>query len=979
MTSARHPTGGQIDRSRRLAFTFDGVPYRGHPGDTLASALLANGVGLAGRSFKYHRPRGILAAGVEEPSALVGVGRGGRFEPNSRATDLFLYDGLTAQSQNRWPSLALDVGAALGVFGRFIPAGFYYKAFLGKPDLWKIYEHFIRRAAGLGRPPLDPDPDAYDHRAAFCDVLVVGGGPAGLAAALAASATGARVMLVEQDQQAGGGLLRETALLDGVSSQDWILRSLKTLAERGVRVLCRATAVGYWDHDLVTVSQRLIEPGQITNTTIPAQRLWRVRAEKVVLATGAIERPLTFENNDRPGVMLAQAVRTYVQRYGVLPGRRAIIATSGDDAYRTAFAIADAGGEVVAILDSRPVSDRPIVRAAMTRFSVSFDAQVVRADGGAAGLRRVVAQVGGARRIFNGDLLAVSGGFSPVAHLHMQAGGALDWDETQAAFRAGEARQNQSTTGSAAGLDDLGDVIRHGWTAGAAAASSIGASAGAPPAVTEDYPGPAHAMAALAPSPGANPKRIFVDFQNDVTLADVDLAWREGYRSVEHLKRYTTLGMATDQGKTSNMVGLARLAAHEGRPIPEVGLTTFRPPYTPVTLGVLAGHAKGFQVAPLRRPALYEVHAASNPLWQPSGYWMRPRAYPQTGESLHDAALREARSVRTAVGWVDVSTLGKFEVAGPDAAALLEHICATTVAKLAVGRGRYTFMLREDGMVMDDGTVWRLAEDRYLLTSSTGGADRMAHHLDYVRKVLAPHLKAAVANVQEHWAGIAVAGPKARSLVARLAPEFEIPRHMSADRTVIGGVDVLVLAASYSGERAFEIYVRNPDAEAVWSSISNVGERLGGCPYGLEALEILRIEKGHVVVGGEIDGRTTPNDLGLHRMMNPARTFVGAAALQRPAFLAQNGRLQLVGLESDSPIPEGAMLVQGAPGKPEGHVTAGGIRVMSEGAVALALLRDGRARLGESLTAWSPTRGLSARVRVVEPMFHDSEGIRYRD
>ncbi len=979
MTSARHPTEGRVDRSQRLHFTFDGAPYWGHPGDTLASALLANGVGMLGRSFKYHRPRGILAAGVEEPSALVGVGHGGRFEPNTRATDLFLYEGLRAESQNRWPSLAVDFGAALGVLGRFIPAGFYYKAFLGKPELWKVYEHFIRRAAGLGRPPREPDPDAYDQRAAFCDVLVVGAGPAGLAAALSASAAGAHVMLVEQDQQVGGGLLREASELDGLTSEVWISATLKALAERGVRVLCRATAVGYWDHDLITVAQRLTEPGQVPPATAPAQRLWRVRAERVVLATGAIERPLPFEHNDRPGVMLAQAVRTYIQRYGVLPGRKAVVATSNDDAYRTAFAIADAGGEVVAILDSRPASDRPIIRAAVTRFAVRFDAQVLRAVGGADGLRRVIAQVGGPEQTFDGDLLAISGGFSPAAHLHMQAGGALDWDETQAAFRAGAARQSQSTTGSAAGLDDLGDVIRHGWTAGAEAASAIGACAESPPDVTETYPGPAYAVAALAPPASADPKRVFVDFQNDVTLADVDLAWREGYRSVEHLKRYTTLGMATDQGKTSNMVGLARLAAHESRPIPEVGLTTFRPPYTPVTLGALAGHAKGFHVAPLRRPALHEAHVASQPLWQPSGYWMRPRAYPQAGESLHDAALREARAVRTAVGWVDVSTLGKFEIAGPDAAALLECACATTVAKLAIGRGRYTFMLREDGMVMDDGTVWRLAEDRYLLTSSTGGADRMAHHLDYVRKVLAPQLKVAVANVQEHWAGIAVAGPQARSLMARLAPDFEIPRHMSTGRTAINGVDVLILAASYSGERAFEIYVGNLDAEAVWAAVTGVGQSLGGCPYGLEALEILRIEKGHVVVGGEIDGRTTPFDLGLHRMMNPARTFVGAAALQRPALLAQNGRLQLVGLESASPIPEGAMLVRQAPGKPEGHVTAGGIRVMGEGAVALALLRDGRDRTGEHLTAWSPTRRLSARVRVVEPMFHDPEGARYRD
>lgn len=981
MTSRRHDAGGLIDRSRPITFTFDGVAYQGYAGDTLASALLAGGVGLVGRSFKYHRPRGILAAGVEEPSALVGVGRGGRFEPNTRATDLFLYDGLQADSQNRWPSLALDVGAVLGVFGRFLPAGFYYKAFLGKPDLWKIYEHFIRKAAGLGRPPSAPDLDRYDHRAAFCDVLVVGAGPAGLAAALSASAMGARVILVEQDAAVGGGLLRDTALLDGLPSDRWIARTLETLSERGVRLLCRATAAGYWDHDLVTVAERLTEAGQSPDGDAPAQRFWRIRAEQVVLATGAIERPLPFEHNDRPGVMLAQAARSYVARYGVLPGARAIIATSTDDAYRTAFALADAGGEVAAILDSRPAADRPILREAMARFPVRFDAHVLSARGGAAGFRQVIARTGGKTVSFDGDMLAVSGGFSPVAHLHMQAGGALLWDDTTAAFRAGEARQNQSSTGSAAGLDDLGEVIGHGWAVGAAAATASGFAAadGSPPTVAETWPGSSHGVAALTAPAGVNPKLVFVDFQNDVTLADIDLAWREGYRSVEHVKRYTTLGMATDQGKTSNMVGLARLAANEGRPLPEVGLTTFRPPYTPVTLGVLAGHAKGFQVAPLRRPALYATHLACRPLWQPSGYWMRPRAYPGADEDLHAAAIREARTVRTAVGWVDVSTLGKFEVVGPDAAALLERVCATTVGKLAVGRGRYTYMLREDGMVMDDGTVWRLAEDRYLLTSSTGGADRMAHHLDYVRRVLAPQLKAAVANVQEHWAGIAVAGPRASALVSQLAGDFGPPRHMSMAQAIIAGVPVLVLAASYSGERAFELYVRNPDAEVVWGAVSAAGAALGGCPYGLEALEILRIEKGHVVVGGEIDGRTTPYDLGLHRMMNPARPFIGAAALQRPALQDQAGRQQLVGLEADHPIPEGAMLVRDAPGAAEGHVTAGGTRVLDDGAVALGLLRDGHARVGERLTAWSPTRRLSVGVRVVEPMFYDAQGARYRD
>ena len=455
-----------INRLPSISFQFDGAVYQGQPGDTLAAALIANGVQLLGRSFKYHRPRGIMAAGVEEPNALVGVGRGGRFEPNTRATDVFIYDGLVAQSQNRWPSLALDVGAVFGAFGRFLPAGFYYKSLLGKPALWKIYEHFIRQAAGLGEPPTDADPDGFDHRAAFCDLLVVGSGPAGLAAALAASAAGGRVILVEQDQRIGGGLLRDAARIDDLEGDVWIAAALGKLSKHGVRVLPRTTAIGYWDHDLVTLAQKLVEPGQETVSSAPAQRLWHVRAERVVLATGAIERPLPFADNDRPGIMLSQAVRSYVARFGVLPGRRAVIATSHDDAYRTAFALADAGCEIVAVLDSRPRADRAILHQVAARFPVVFKARVLQANGGARGLRRVIITVDGKTKTLTCDLLAVSGGFSPVTHLHMQAGGTLAWDEATGAFTPDRALQNQMTVGSAAGLDDLSEILAAGWAAG---------------------------------------------------------------------------------------------------------------------------------------------------------------------------------------------------------------------------------------------------------------------------------------------------------------------------------------------------------------------------------------------------------------------------------------------------------------------------------------------------------------------------------
>jgi methylglutamate dehydrogenase subunit C len=910
-----------------IRFIFDGKPYHAQDGDTLAAALLRNGIGLVGRSFKYHRPRGIMTAGVEEPNALVTVGEGGRSEPNTRATDVFVYEGLIARSQNRWPSLSLDFGAIFGIVAPILSAGFYYKTFFGSAKRWMFYEYFIRKAAGLGNAPTEADTDRFSQRAAFCDVLIVGAGPAGLSAALETAEAGKRVILVEQDNILGASLIRDPQEQDAA----WIKATATRIRAAGGRILTRTTASGYWEHDLVTLTQRLTEPGQVPPNEV-AQRLWHVRAGRVILATGSIERPIAFANNDRPGVMLSQAVRTYVQRFGVMPGKRVVIATNNDDAYKTAHALKAAGAEIVAILDARSV-----LTGADSGFPVHNNAVPLSTKGARHCLKSVSAQIGGVAKNWDADLLAVSGGFTPVVHLHMQAGGTLDWNDAAQAFVPATSRQNVTTIGGAANPDPV-----------------------------------------FAFTPVSAPKKSFIDFQNDVTLADVDLAWAEGYRSVEHLKRYTTLGMATDQGKLSNMAALGRLAEKQGVAIPEAGLTTFRPPYTPVTMGLLAGAGAKDGGAHVRRLALYDVHAAKNPLWQPLGLWFRPRAYPVNGETLPQAALREAKAVRTTLGMADVSTLAKFKVSGPDAAAFLEIICATTVAKLAVGRGRYTFMLREDGFVFDDGTVWRLGENRYLLTSSTGGADQMATHISYVRQYLCPKLRVSAVNVQEHYAGIAVAGPNAKVVLTALIGE-EPPRHMSTIPAVIAGVPVIVLAASYSGERAFEIYVEATYSAQVWANCDAEVTAQGGCLYGLEAMEFLRIEKGHLVVGGELDGRMTPGDLALDKMLNKAGGYIGASGLYRPA-LSTLWRRQLVGLEAiDGIIPEGSMLITREGEIPLGHISAAGIRVIEGGSIALAQLEGGFLRAGEKLIAISPTRGQKVRVRVVAPHFYDIAGERYRD
>jgi sarcosine oxidase subunit alpha len=943
MTGHRLASGGQIDRSQPIAFRFDGKAYSGFAGDTLASALLASGVMVFGRSFKYHRPRGVLAAGVEEPNALVTTGLDGRSEPNTRATDIFIREGLVATSQNRWPSLRFDIGAVIGLAARFLPAGFYYKTFFGGPKLWLFYEHFIRRAAGLGPAPTAPDPDHYEHRAAFCDVLVVGSGPAGLAAADAAAAHGKRVILAEQDAMIGGALLRDATHIAGQPGLEWADAVRARIVAGGGRVLTRTTATGYYDHDLLSLVERIVEPGAAPASL--AQRLWRVRAGRVILATGTIERPLLFSGNDRPGVMLSGAVRTYIDRFGVVPGRRIVIAGCTDDMQLTAAALTRAGADIAAIIDARGGDT------------------LLAAHG--APVSAVTARIAGNTRRIACDLVAMSGGFTPVVHLHSQGGGDLVWHDGCGAFVPGAGRQAQVTIGAAAGTEGLAAILADGWRAG-------GGDVASAPATTT----PPNGWHGAVAQPAQPPAKAFIDFQNDVTAADVDLAWREGFRSVEHLKRYTTLGMATDQGKTSNIAGLLRLSASEARAPAAVGLTTFRPPYTPVTLGALAGEDGGHHMAPRRRLALHAEHARHSPLWQPLGYWHRPRAYPRPGETLHTAALREARTVRTTLGLTDVSTLAKFDIAGPGAAAFLEIVCATTVAKLAVGRGRYTFMLREDGMVMDDGTVWRLGPARYLLTSSTGGADRMDAHLAYVRDILAPQLQVAVINVQEHWAALAIAGPLAKPTVEALTGGA-VPRHMGAAAVTVLGVKGWLLAASYSGERAFELYFPADRIAPVWHGLETATLAAGGALYGLEALELLRIEKGHIVIGAEASGRTTPHDIGLGKMLRPGG-FFGSAALHRPA-LQRSDRPAIVGLTADTAIPEGAMLVAATGGAPQGHVTSAGTRVLSQGGIALALLEGGMARAGETLVASSPTRGGQVPVRVVEPLFHDPEGARYRD
>ncbi len=884
--------GGLIDRSEILRFRFDGRLLEGHQGDSLASALLANGVRLVGRSFKYHRPRGILTAGSEEPNALVRLGEGAGAEPNCRATMAELRGGLIATSQNRWPRLSFDLLALNGLLSPIFPAGFYYKTFKWPAALWtRLYERLIRRAAGLGEAPLEPDPDRYDKRHAHCDVLVVGGGPAGLAAALAAGRAGARVILADEQLRPGGRLLAERLEIEGAPALAWVERTqAELLSLPEVTLLPRTTAFGYYDHNLVALLEEVV-PGAPADDR-PRQRLWTVRAREVVLATGAIERPLAFADNDRPGVMLAGAVRSYLNRYAVAPGARAVVFTTGDDAYRTALDLVAVGLQLAAVVDAREAPDHPLASSLRMAGVDTLAGHVVTRAFGDAGLAAVEVMrlesggVSGAARRIDCDLLAVSGGWQPAIHLHSQTGAKPVYDPELQAFRPGAPRQKERSAGAAAGHLALGACLETGLLAGAAAAAAAGRGDGAPPPTPACAPEPWRAGLDLWAVPAAGRAgKTFVDFQNDVTVDDVALAHREGYRSVEHLKRYTTLGMGTDQGKTGNLVGLALMAGLEDRPIDRVGTTTFRPPYVPVTLGALAGAEVGAHFRPLRLTPMHDWHVAAGAAFIDAGLWRRPRYYPRPGETLLTATLREARAVRESVGLVDVSPLGKIDVQGPDAAEFLDRLYCNPLSRLAVAKARYSLMLREDGMVFDDGTVSRLGETTYYVTTTTANAAPVMAHMEFHRQAVWPELAVEVTSITDQWAGMALAGPNSRTVLARAVDGADVGDpalpFMGVLPATIAGCPVRLFRISFSGELAYEIHTPADYGTRVWQAVFEAGAGAGIVAYGTEAMGALRIEKGHVA-GAELDGRTTPADLGLGRMASRRKDYVGRAA-PRPA------------------------------------------------------------------------------------------------
>ena len=997
----RLPNRSRINTSKIINFTFNGKPYQGFAGDSLASALLANGVNVVGRSFKYARPRGIVGHGVEEPNGIIQLGSGAGTVPNVKVTQIELYEGLEASSVNGWPSVNYDVMSWIGAFGRLMPPGFYYKTFMYPQKLWMTYEHFIRKAAGLGKSPVEDDPDSYDTINQHCDVLVVGAGPSGLVAALEAGLTGARVIIADEQSEFGGTLLAYNEQFNGQPADDWLAAINSQLSSlRNVKCLTRSTVFGYYDHNFLTILERRTDHLGITANLGPRQCMHRVRAKQVVLATGALERPLVFAHNDVPGVMQASSVSTYINRFSVAPGNKLVLATNNDNAYRTAIDWHNAGREVVAIIDSRYSPNGDLVEKARSMGIKICDGHgLIEAKGGKRVKSALIAplnidgtEVIGSVRRLTCDLIATSGGWSAAIHLSSHTGAKPVWDEEIVSVRPGDSKQQECSVGACKGTFDLHDGLVEGAIGGARAAHCAGFGDGTVktslPNVVQVDERPQQALF-LVPhtKPISRAPSQFVDFQLDVSASAIELAVLEGFESVEHVKRYTALGFGTDQGKLGNINGMAILANALGQTISETGTTIFRPSYTPTTFGAIAGRGIKELFDPERYTAMHRWHQEQGAKFEDVGQWKRPWYFPQGNETMQESVNRECLAVRNSVGILDASTLGKIDIQGPDAAEFITRMYTNSFLKLSPGRCRYGVMLKEDGMIFDDGVCACISDNHYLMFTTTGGAAGVLAWLELWQQTEWPELQVYFTSVTDHWATATISGPNARNVINKVCDDIDFSAEnfgfMEWRDGNIADVAARVFRISFTGELSYEVNVSANYGHHVWEKLIEAGAEFNITPYGTETMHVLRAEKGFIIVGQDTDGSMTPADMNMDWVIgkNKSFSFIGERSLGRSDSVRAN-RKQLVGLKAIDPLtvlPEGSQIVndpeQAIPMDMQGHVTSSYFSANMGHSIAMAVIKGGLDRMGDIV--YCPLAdGTNPAAQIVSHVFYDPTGER---
>ena len=1000
--STRLSNGGRlINRSKSIEFSFDGKRLNGYEGDTLASALLANNQTLVGRSFKYHRPRGIVASGPEEPNALVGLGKGSKFEPNQRATTTELFEGLHSNSQNAWPSLEFDIGGINRIMSRVFPAGFYYKTFIFPRFAWKhVFEPFIRKAAGLGAAPTEKDSDKYEYFYAHVDVLIIGGGTSGLAAALEVGRSGAKVLVLEQKNTWGGRAPVDCVLIDNQISEEWIDDAMTELQSMpNVTLKNRTMGAGVYDHGWATGYESITD--HIPGKKGPRQRLWRIRAKRILTTTGAIERPLSFAGNDLPGVMLAGSVRDYLVDFGTSCGDIMVLATNNDDAYRTAIKQSEVGLKVAAILDARTSVTGELPNKARElgiRVETGMAISKVKGSKSVSGVS-ICLQAGEGVPLeeIKCDIVAMSGGWSPIVHLWSHCGGKLNWDAENAMFRPDAERPPLgddgtgfvSVGGTANGYLIANEAMQDAISQGKLVAKQVGYKPVNSKSTIVDVENESPIEQIWQMPQGMSIKlqaKTFLDYQNDVKVSDVRLAAREGYESVEHTKRYTTLGMATDQGKLSNINGLAILADSLNAEIPNVGTTTFRPPYHPISMGSIAGDARGELFKPIRKSPIHNWIEENGGFFEPVADWRRPYCYQKNNETVKDSVQREILNTRTNVGLLDASTLGKIIVKGPDAGKFLDMIYTNLMSNLKVGHCRYGLMCTENGFLSDDGVVARLDENTFLCHTTSGGSDRIHAWMEEWLQTEWWDWKVYTANVTEQYAQIAVVGPNSRKLLEKLGGmdvSKEALPFMRFSEGTIGGIRVRPFRISFSGELSYEIAVPASDGQAFWDMCMEAGKEFGIQPYGTECLHVMRAEKGFIMIGDETDGTVIPQDLNMEWALSKKKEdFLGKRAHLR-SHMSDLSRWKLVGLKPVDPnvvIPDGAYATDGTVRENGvknmiGRVTSTYFSPTLNRSIAMGLVKFGPNRMGEIID-FPTLDGKIIKAEICNQVFLDPEGER---